>query len=207
LGWTLAVDSNSFFAGIQIMNIRSFYQLLAVGLVPLLLVLVAARQIYLVQSQQLTPWLGGGFGMFASVDRIDHRVTRAYAISSAGEFPLILPRLDDRFRLEMKARVMPAVVTRPGYEPLWEFQVQEMKTRAMPTRDRLEKLALMLTQLSWDAHEIKPVQWLAKDFEPGSIEVTEVRVEVWRLAFEPSDKTVRAELLGEISLPVGDAKN
>ena len=40
---------------------------------PILLVLVASLQIVLAESADLSPWLGGGFGMFATIDSRDER--------------------------------------------------------------------------------------------------------------------------------------
>ncbi|MEO1401840.1 MAG: hypothetical protein AAFV72_11410 [Cyanobacteria bacterium J06635_1] len=48
--------------------------------VPLLLCTVALRQIFLTQTVGLSPWHGGGFGMFASVDRDERRVLDINAV-------------------------------------------------------------------------------------------------------------------------------
>ena len=44
--------------------------------VPYLLIMVAGRQIVLVRTIGLSPWHGGGFGMFASIDRDERRLVR-----------------------------------------------------------------------------------------------------------------------------------
>src|SRR5680860_458262 len=44
---------------------------------PAVLVCVAVLQLYLSHSYDLSAWKGGGFGMFASVDRVEHRAVRA----------------------------------------------------------------------------------------------------------------------------------
>jgi len=49
---------------------------LAVAVPPLLLVAVAVTQVLLVRSVHLSPWKGGGFGMFASVDGLPFRAVR-----------------------------------------------------------------------------------------------------------------------------------
>lgn len=46
-------------------------------LAPVLLVAVAVLQLSLSHVHGLSPWKGGGFGMFASVDRAEHRVLLA----------------------------------------------------------------------------------------------------------------------------------
>ena len=40
---------------------------------PALLLLVGSSQVFLAKTQALSPWLGGGFGMFASVEDRRHR--------------------------------------------------------------------------------------------------------------------------------------
>jgi len=47
-----------------------------VAVPPLLLVAVAVLQVFLVRILHLSPWKGGGFGMFASVDGLPFRAVR-----------------------------------------------------------------------------------------------------------------------------------
>ena len=56
---------------------QSLLKFFKTGAVPLLLIAVALRQIILVQTAGLSPWHGGGFGMFASIDRDERRVVTA----------------------------------------------------------------------------------------------------------------------------------
>ncbi|MEM8598280.1 MAG: hypothetical protein AAGF99_00025 [Bacteroidota bacterium] len=53
--------------------------------VPALLVLIAGWQIYRAHMQYLTPWKGGGFGMFSTVDGPTNRVLRTYLVTPEGE--------------------------------------------------------------------------------------------------------------------------
>ena len=41
---------------------------------PLLLIVMALRQLILAQTMGLSPWKGGGFGMFASLDKSQSRL-------------------------------------------------------------------------------------------------------------------------------------
>ena len=52
---------------------------------PLLLLVVAGRQIILVHTVGLSPWHGGGFGMFASIDRDERRLIKLDAIACQGQ--------------------------------------------------------------------------------------------------------------------------
>ena len=53
---------------------QSLLKFLKTSAIPLLLTSVALRQIGLVYAAGLSPWHGGGFGMFASMDRDERRV-------------------------------------------------------------------------------------------------------------------------------------
>lgn len=53
---------------------RSLLKFIKTGAIPLLLTTIALRQIALVHIAGLSPWHGGGYGMFASIDRDERRV-------------------------------------------------------------------------------------------------------------------------------------
>ena len=53
--------------------------------VPGLLVLIACWQLYRAHTQYLTPWKGGGFGMFSTVDALSNRILRTYLVTPEGE--------------------------------------------------------------------------------------------------------------------------
>jgi hypothetical protein len=53
-------------------------------LVPGILVAVAVGQLFLVSFRELSPWKGGGFGMFASVDAPSMRVVSCEARTREG---------------------------------------------------------------------------------------------------------------------------
>ncbi|MEO0457760.1 MAG: hypothetical protein AAF152_14445 [Cyanobacteria bacterium P01_A01_bin.114] len=58
---------------------NSLTQFLQRWTVPLLLITVALRQIALAHTAALSPWHGGGFGMFASIDRDERRIVEVQA--------------------------------------------------------------------------------------------------------------------------------
>ncbi|MGD1855680.1 MAG: hypothetical protein ACFB2W_15690 [Leptolyngbyaceae cyanobacterium] len=58
----------------------SLLKLFKLGAVPALMSAVAIRQIVLVHTVGLSPWHGGGYGMFASIDRDERRVVTAQLI-------------------------------------------------------------------------------------------------------------------------------
>jgi hypothetical protein len=124
-----------------------------------LLVAVACSQVVLAHTASLSPWLGGGFGMFAT---IDSRGERQLAILA--ESPGLLHELDVPPELEEEAE----------------------RVRAMPTVARLEALARTIATAEADRipglHTIRLQLWRTRR-EPGSLAydetlAEEVRVEI-----------------------------
>src|SRR5687768_8072760 len=86
---------------------------------PFVLIVIACLQIYLAQTQDLSRWKGGGFGMFSTLDSPSARFLRIYIITEAGEFPVVVPshlvELKDRVRAvpsESSVRTLSAELAR-----------------------------------------------------------------------------------------------
>jgi hypothetical protein len=63
---------------------------LLIGVVPAIMLMVFARQIYLQHSAQLSTWKGGGMGMFAAADGSVNRYAKVFIISpQKGRQPLL----------------------------------------------------------------------------------------------------------------------
>jgi hypothetical protein len=58
---------------------------------PALLIAVASVQIALARMVQLSPWLGGGFGMFSTTDTWPRRQLRAFALREGVRRELAVP--------------------------------------------------------------------------------------------------------------------
>jgi hypothetical protein len=71
-----------------------------------LLVALALTQIALAFGAQLSPWKGGGFGMFASNDHGAFRSVRVFALGAAGEERLEVP--PELRRAELRVRELPS---------------------------------------------------------------------------------------------------
>jgi len=52
---------------------------------PLLLVVVASTQVVVASTSELTPWRGGGFGMFSTLDTHDQRIIRVTVTTADDE--------------------------------------------------------------------------------------------------------------------------
>ena len=89
---------------------------------PALLLIIAGRQLHLSHNANLPPWKGGGFGMFASLDRNENRLLRCYLITNDGASPVQVP---------------------PSHDALVD------QIRSLPTVDRLTSLVIVIAQTKW----------------------------------------------------------
>jgi hypothetical protein len=142
---------------------------------PALLVIVALVQITVAHTTELTPWKGGGFGMFSTVDDPDARWIRCFVVVNGKNIP----------------------VATPPYA-FHDATVAE----SMPSSSRLLRLALGLARVRWvtEAFDRDPKDpcpspdptaniraWEPDDRAPAANEiahVSAVRVELWRLRFD-----------------------
>ena len=89
---------------------------------PVVMILVLCNHLYLVHSHHLSNWMGGGFGMFSSSDRLQYRIVRCFLTSERGDRPVKVPRSLRRF---------------------------SSLAKSMPTRDNLLNLAQRLNKKSY----------------------------------------------------------
>ena len=165
-----------------------------VALAPLCLCLVAGLHLVRVWTCRQTPWKGGGFGMFSTVDDESARFLRCYLVTENGDLPLPIP-------------------------PAAEKTVAEL--RAAPTQERLDKLARRLAEQSWRWSDERQVRQIAlwqqrlvlsgkvlpsvsggqRTIEPipqdetptGAIAFRAVRVECLRYRYDRGDRVLRSE--------------
>jgi len=78
---------------------------LAVYLPVLVLALVALNQIRMARTTDLTPWKGGGFGMFSTLDRPRARQVRVHVVGGGRDIPLAVPA--ELHELEESAKNLP----------------------------------------------------------------------------------------------------
>ena len=158
---------------------RRFFTWLAPGLSGT----VAVLQIAAVCLSQLTPWKGGGFGMFSTVDSADARFVKVYVRTATDEWS-------------------------GGWPPPEAEAIR--KLQAAPTKSDLERLASRLSRAVWVDGDAGPgqtspppgssrraVRALMPD-EAGAdprrvVAAVEVRAEVWKYRYVPSENKLLAE--------------
>ena len=79
---------------------------------PLLLCSIASLQIFLATTKSLSPWKGGGFGMFSTVDSPDARFLRIYLINGNEETAVPLP--DSLKMLGREVQTIPSAALASG---------------------------------------------------------------------------------------------
>jgi hypothetical protein len=119
---------------ITVMNIKNKLHFT----VPALLILVALIQIWFVYTNNLTPWKGGGFGMFASIDRMERRPVHITITAS-----------DRVFAVD------------PGN--LVTGQNEMRKIQSMPNNRRLNELAGNVMAASWTIDSSRAVSSYSAD--------------------------------------------
>jgi hypothetical protein len=125
--------------------------------VPVVLLLaVALVQLVLVRELGLSPWKGGGFGMFSTLDNSNFRTVRVIGIEHGGDVPIVLPPETERLRRAI---------------------------RILPFRPWLAELAA-------DAFRAAP-------------DARAVRIEVWRISFDPDGLRPSQHLLRRAVFRVG----
>lgn len=160
------------------------------------LCIVAVWQIQRAHSTDLSPWKGGGFGMFSTVDQPAMRYLKVFLIEEGQETPIALPE-------SLKPRTQ--------------------RTKADPSKDNLEQVAehlqgIGLNQLrQWavddnecdssdEAEDADSQEPEADDLDEVIATVPQLRVELWRMQFDHSSKDLSASKYLEttVSLKASD---
>lgn len=103
-------------------------------LAPICLCLVAGLHVWRVTTAGQTPWKGGGFGMFSTIDSESSRFVRATLLTSEGPRPIVIPS---------------------------EFEKKIAELRAAPNQAQLQDLADRLAARGW-IDPLAAQQWLAE---------------------------------------------
>lgn len=183
------------------------------GLPAAILVLVALLQLYLTHTTALSPWKGGGFGMFGAIDAPAMRVIQAEALDQDGKLLQIdvYSALDDR--------TLRRIRTLPRQSDLEQMVSQFVAQSAVPTT--LQRQAVY-EKLQSENPEFPALQDLTQDkvssplprhplsqplyrlktiYDPNLPESVKtlkaIRLQWWRLRFDPIEHRLRAEPLSQ----------
>ena len=143
--------------------------------VPLLLIGIALRQIVLVYTVGLTPWKGGGFGMFSSVDKARSRLIVVRGITSTGQ----------SIKIELNS----------ANHIFSNSKLKFLKT--IPQTELLQELAYKLLDAQLRPTKKEGVYRLAKKKSLSSqvVYLQQVKVQVWNFQFDPQTHRIWYEPL------------
>jgi hypothetical protein len=158
--------------------------------VPVLLAVVALTQITAAHAADLTPWKGGGFGMFTNIDRIIERSLHITVYTSSGEAVVLTDT-------ETAAQIAEALAQR------------SKRVRAMPDTKTLRELgyAVLNTGVYLASPPGAPPRYTLEPTGTEPLEIESVRLQVRGIRFNPESSTAELrpikELLVERSELVG----
>ena len=155
----------------------------------IILVSIAGNQVRLVHSRDLSPWRGGGFGLFSTIDRAAERRISCVGIDAGGEI-----------------RVLKLGFTGTGPEHGFGLSFRK-RLQALPDREQMERLGEMLLGADFlPAGErfYRLRGWNDRGIPAGQTRrLTAVRIAVWKLRFEPGSLRMRWEQAGPM-VEMGD---
>ena len=125
-------------------------KILLKNLIPILLCVIAIVQIYMVFTKNLTPWKGGGFGMFAMIDRLENRPVHV-TLWSSGEEYIVNPR--DLLKNEEYYRVK----SLPGKDVLDRLTTDVLDQRWIIRQD-VDEIERYSYLRPYSSSELKPLQ-------------------------------------------------
>lgn len=178
------------------------------GLLPyltsIILCVVVVIQSFLVRFESLSPWKGGGFGMFSTIDSPSARFIRAYLITDGtGVISVTIPPHLQELEREVRSLPTEARAHALGNELLSGTWIP---LQFSPSVDQYRELV----SGSSDTHEavnfehIQLYRMLAPhevDYSPiGSLNVQSIRIEILKYSFEVSSKELTSFQVLDITI-------
>ena len=202
------------------MRIPQRWERLVVLIAPALLVFIVLQQRYHVETEGQTPWAGGGFGMFSTVDVPGSRMVRAYALTDLGPALIIEPQVGVPMRLlysqpkperlTAAARYLAAqgysVFEAEAYREIWPALPDLMKTYLRGSPAWQDALHDSTAAGTWS--EVYPERIAFRQRQTPSVglpvpaRVLGGRIEVWRSHFDPAIDLLTWELIGEAATDI-----
>jgi len=162
---------------------------------PVLLVLLAVTQIAQASTRDLTPWKGGGFGMFASTDGLNYRAVQARFLTTDEPITIAVHDFGDEERAA------------------WRFT----HARAMPDERRVARLVERIERAQWTVDRrvaqfdswlpdalVGPVVTSGRSHNEQVITVTGVQIEVWGTFYTRGDDQLEPRMLASHTFMFGD---
>jgi hypothetical protein len=189
---------------------------------PALLCVIAGLQIYVAHTAPLSPWKGGGIGMFSTVDSPAARFLRVYLVTDDGEIPVMIPP-----GLGARAQEVRTIPTRGRLRSIaegvarGEWVPYRLDSAAERYRDLISKYEGAPDSPSQDVHSpadadrarpAEPIDfgnakilWMLERSERASpvnppVEFRSVRAEVWMIKFDAQTSQMRATKFLEVTV-------
>ena len=123
---------------------------------PILLLIVAAFQIYLVRTAHLTPWKGGGFGMFSTTDGNANRSLRILVTGpQRSEYLVLKGNLED---LGARAQMFPGNVQ---LEKLAKGIIKDQRQKDLP----IETVHIEVWGIDFRKGDLYPTSRLIRNYQ------------------------------------------
>lgn len=191
----------------------SRWNAVAPWIAPGLLCGIALTQFLFAHFSSLSPWKGGGFGMFSTVDSPGARFLRAYLVTPQGDIPVMIPdnlrdqenklrtlatqQLVDEFAEALakgtwvKLRMASAV---PYYFLLLKLHNQDRSQDRLtgdlsPSSQNVDE-AITFEKFNF-VRMLKPNEPL--DTSDTKIDVHSIRLELWKYAFDKESVSLKAQ--------------
>lgn len=121
---------------------------------PLVLIVIACLQLAIALTTHLSPWKGGGFGMFSTIASPSSRIIRVYLVANGTKIPVQVPE---------------------------QYRKLAAEIRTWPNQKRTDELARALSGNTWATYEILPTQeryrMLHKKYFPASNIISDTAAE------------------------------
>jgi hypothetical protein len=172
--------------------------------IPLIAILIAARQLYLHATEDLSTWKGGGMGMFANADNLT-RYLKIYLIFGDDQRHPLLHITDAQRQLEDQALRYPnernfrALANSIRATAWWaskeKIPLNVFDATGQKIRDgtgQYYDLYPAHPQTASEQGDIDIEYWKAKD--PKPMELTGIDIEYWKGSYDPKTMELTAAL-------------
>lgn len=174
-------------------------------IVPACLTVIALLQIVLAHTADLSPWKGGGFGMFSVTDAPTMRTVSIECIDSAGAACRVYIDFEGEDSGSEAARQIRRLQSLPTRARLQRLADTLAGSEFVPvTLDRValeRRLEVSLEFLTDWQKEVPLYRLTAGPRSPLSadepVSLQAVRIQAWRIVFDPGVARLRSEPIGE----------